>query len=73
LLSVEWRWIFTLFPQRREFVHNHKKKKFKIETYPYSFDMIEKIAEDTWFALHSLDILDHRQRVFGKAYCLMRQ
>jgi ubiquinone/menaquinone biosynthesis C-methylase UbiE len=73
LLSAEWRWIFTLFPQRREFVHKHKKKKFKIETYPYSFDMIEKLAEEVWFAIHTLDVMDHRQRAFGKAYCLMRK
>ncbi len=76
ILTTEGRWIFTFFPQRREFVHVLNKKKFKIKTHPYWYDIIEKIASQTWFSTHTLDIFDHRKWskvMTGKAYCLMKQ
>lgn len=72
VLQPGGRWIFSLFPQRREFVHQLNKQKFKIQTHPYSFDQIESLAREVDLEMHALDLFDHRKRVMGKAYCLMK-
>lgn len=61
-------YIFTYFPQRRQYVH---RPGFKIETYSHTYSSIEKSAISAFFSFRSFPFLDQGHEV-GKAYCFTR-
>ncbi len=68
VLAEHGLYIFTYFPQRRQYVH---RWGFKIETFPHTYAAIESAATDAFFSFRFLSFLDNNREV-GRAYCFTK-
>jgi ubiquinone/menaquinone biosynthesis C-methylase UbiE len=68
VLAPGGRWIFTYFPQRREYVHRDGVKRFKINTIYHRYEDIDAALESARLRIHTMDLMDDGHTI-GRVYC----